>query len=250
MNRLMRFSDRTMGIFILFFIWWTLKYFLYRGNVYFPYPQEAISRLFDLLVSGEIFADIKSTFTKLFTGYAYASVFGIAIGLIIGSSKKLYMRLEIIFDFFRSIPVTTLFPLFILYFGISATTIIAMVFTSCIFVILLNVAYGISYTNKSYFNTLQLFGANKIQTFVHVSLPASLPFIFVGLRTSISFALIVEIVSEMFIGLEKGLGSRIYSAHETYSIVDAYSLILLVGIIGFSLNKMFLFLEKKLVHWH
>ncbi len=72
---------------------------------------------------------------------------------------------------------------------------------------------------------------------------------FVGFRTSLAFAPIVIIATEMFSGTQYGLGDRIYEARLLYQVSDMYAALLISGIIGFSMNKLFLILMEKNIHW-
>jgi len=76
----------------------------------------------------------------------------------------------------------------------------------------------------------------------------ALPQIFIGLRTSLSFSVIVIVATEMFIG-NYGIGRRIYDAQLTYRVSEMYSYIIYAGLLGYSLNKGFVFIEKRFIHW-
>jgi len=230
-------------------LWWLVKILFLRNVAYLPSPFETFSRIIQFFVSGEIYTDILATLTQFASGYFLAIFFGIPIGLLIGFSQKGYATFEVILDFFRSIPVTALFPLFILFFGIGTSTITAMVTAACFFVIVLNSAYGVIYVNKTYLTVIKTLGANWYQTFREVIIYEALPFLFIGLRVSVSFGLIVVVVSEMFIGRRYGLGARVYKAHETYLITDVYAITLIIGLLGYLLNKLLLLLERRMIHW-
>lgn len=238
-----------LGFSALILVWWLTKVLIFPDSIFLPSPEETFYTLFQLIANGALMADFVSTMKKFIIGYCIAILVGVPIGFFLGSFSKLYATFEVVLDFFRSIPVTTLFPLFILYFGIGQETIIAMVAAACIFVIILNTAYGVFYTKKEHVSYLKMLGSSKSQTFFNVVFPSSLPFLFVGLRTSVSFALIVVIVAEMFIGANDGLGIRVYEAYETYLIPDVYAVIFFVGMIGFVFNKIFQILEKRIIHW-
>ncbi len=238
-----------IGFIAFIVIWWLLKVLIFKHSIFLSTPQETFVRLYELLVKGSLLKDFNGTMTKFISGFGLAVLIGVPTGYLLGINKKLYLASELVLDFFRSIPVTTLFPLFILFYGIGSEAIIAMITVACVFVIILNTAYGVFYVKESYISYLKTIGASKIQIFRHVIFHSSLPFLFVGLRTSVSFALIVVIVAEMFIGSNTGLGRRVYEAHETYLVPDVYAIILFVGIIGFVLNKIFLMLEKRIIHW-
>ena len=237
------------GILLFLGLWLLLKVLFFAQNQYLPYPHEAIWRMLQLLASGDLLPDFQSTAQTFLTGFGLAIAFGVPIGLWLGYSKRTYATFEVMLDFFRSIPVTALFPIFILFFGISLKTITAMVTVACLFVIILNSAYGVLYVNKTYLKVAKSLGATRWQTFSEVIFFEALPFLLVGLRVAVSFGLIVVVVSEMFIGTRFGLGSRVYIAHETYLITDVYALTILIGIIGYGLNQALLYFEKKTIHW-
>ena len=92
-------------------------------------------------------------------------------------------------------------------------------------------------------------GANRWQIFKDVLVFESLPQTFIGLRSGISIALVIVIVAEMFIGTEQGLGKRIIDAQQILNVQDMYASILLTGLLGYSLNMLFLTVEKRLIHW-
>ena len=83
----------------------------------------------------------------------------------------------------------------------------------------------------------------------YVLLLESLPQTFIGLRSGISIALVIVIVSEMFIGSQQGLGKRIIDAQQILNVRDMYASILITGSLGYLLNMLFLGLEKRLIHW-
>ena len=53
----------------------------------------------------------------------------------------------------------------------------------------------------------------------------------------------------MFIGTSVGLGHRIINAQLVYETSEMYSAIIMAGLLGFFLNKMFMILERRFVHW-
>jgi len=79
--------------------------------------------------------------------------------------------------------------------------------------------------------------------------PDALPGIMIGFRTGISLALIVVIVSEMFLGTKQGLGQVIYNSSLLYETPKMYAAIFYTGAIGYGLNKFFVVFERKVVHW-
>ncbi|MBF0555212.1 MAG: ABC transporter permease [Nitrospirae bacterium] len=202
-----------------------------------------------MIYSGDIKPDIEATTYRWAVGYALGTLVGVPIGIAFGLSKRLYESMEFLLDFFRSLPVTAIFPLFLLAFGIGNNSKIAMVFSAVIFVIILNSAYGIQHATKTRIRMAKSFGASNWQVFRMIVFFEALPGTLVGLRVALSLSLVVVIVSEMFIGTNLGIGQRIFDSYSTNSVSDLYALILFIGIIGYFLNKMFVFFEQKVVFW-
>jgi NitT/TauT family transport system permease protein len=215
----------------------------------FPSPGKTFAVFIRFFSSGNIFHDIGDTMMRMMSGYFIAVVLGVITGLVIGLVRPVYESCEGIIDFFRSIPVTTLYPVFVLMFGIGHISKIAMVFWGSFFVIVLNTAYGVIQSNKVRREVAKLYEANKFQIFKWITFYDALPQTLIGMRVAISFALIVEILCEMFMGSEFGIGQRITESFTTYAIPELYALILLAGILGFVFNRIFVFFENKLVPW-
>jgi len=152
-------------------------------------------------------------------------------------------------DFFRSLPVTALFPLFLLTFGIGDRSKIAMACAATVFVVLLNSAYGVLHATDARTKMARAFGASSLQVFLRIVCPEALPQVFVGMRTALSLSLIVVVVSEMFIGTRYGLGQRLFDAYAKNTVVDLYAVVLFLGLLGLASNTLFVFLERRLVFW-
>lgn len=214
-----------------------------------PPPGPTLSLLARLLISGNILADLTMTLLRMGAGLALAVIIGVTFGLAMGTYRPIYYSSVTVVDFFRSVPITALYPLFVLLLGISHASKIGMVFTASVFVIALNSAYGVLRANPVRRQMARLHGASGLQLFRWVVFYDALPYTLVGLRIAISYALIVEVLCEMFMGSELGLGQRIMEAYTTYAIDEMYALILLTGLCGFTFNRLFVLLEKVVVPW-
>jgi NitT/TauT family transport system permease protein len=167
----------------------------------------------------------------------------------IGNSLTLYRASFPTMDFLRSLPVTALFPLFLLLFGIGEASKVAMAFTATVFVVALNSTSGAAQASRTRLRTAAVFGATPWQRFRYVVVWEALPQTLVGMRTALSLALIVVIISEMFIGTQTGIGQRIYNAYAFNITADLYALLIVTGLLGFVMNRLFLYFEKRLVFW-
>lgn len=214
-----------------------------------PSAGETFGALVRLLVSGDVWPDLGWTTLRVGSGFALAAIVGIVLGLIIGVYRGIYDIMITPIDFFRSIPVTIMYPVFVLVLGISHASKIGMVFFASVFVVALNTAYGVVNADPMRAQMARLFGASGSQVVRWVTFFEALPQTMIGLRISLSLSLVVEVLCEMFMGSEYGLGQRVSDAFTTYSVAQMYALILLVGGFGFVLNRGFVWIEYRLVPW-
>lgn len=214
-----------------------------------PSVGKVFRALFNLIITGSVFPDFGMTVLRMGAGLGLASIVGVSLGLAMGTFRPLYHATIPAVDFFRSVPVTTLYPLFVLGLGVSHASKIGMVFTAAVFVIALNSAYGVFQANKIRAQMAQLYGASPLQVFRWVVFFDALPQTMIGLRIAISYALIVEILCEMFMGSQLGLGQRVIEAFTTYAIDQLLALVLFTGTFGFLLNRLFVLIERKVVPW-
>ena len=238
-----------LSVFALIIIWSLLSVSGLINKLFLPTPLEVAGKLIDLIATGEVFPDILATLYRTLIGFLAGSMLGISIGLVMGYYKKVYDSLEFIVDFFRSIPATALFPLFLLFFGIGdEAKIVVVVFASSLIVIV-NTMYGVRNRSQIRSNFAKTIRLSNLNLFKKVILPDSMPHIFAGLRIAISISLVLAVVTEMFIGTSFGLGRRIVDAQLVYRVPEMYAAIILTGIIGYLINWIVLFVEKRKIHW-
>jgi len=238
-----------LGPILVICIWVLVSLFKLVSPLFLPPFFETINTLLILLRHGNVFLDIWATAYRTLIGFIIAGVLGVPLGLMVGNYLKLYKTFEVVIDFFRSLPGTALFPLFLLIFGIGDWSKIATAVFVSLWIILINSAYGVLYSSKLRQRVGLTLGANRFQIFRDIVVMDALPQVFVGLRTALSISLVVVVVSEMFIGSKFGLGQKIFDAYLTYEANKLYAILLITGLLGFALNKIFVALEKKMVHW-
>jgi len=238
-----------LGIFVIILIWYVLAIYHFPSPTILPPPGKVFAVLGTLFASGDIFKDLYRTLSIWFLGFFLGLFVGIPIGILMGYSKKIYESLELIIDFFRSLPSLVLYPLFVVFFGLGNIPKVLLVIFVSSFYTLINTIYGVKYSRETYLIIGKLFKANKIQIFSKIIFPAALPDIFAGIRVSISIALIVTVGSEMILGSDAGLGKRILDRSMVYNMSEMYALIIIIGLLGWLSNKLLLILEERLVHW-
>ena len=237
------------GVIFILVLW----QILYVAGVFdrslFPSPIKTFGAIFNTIYTGDIFPDIAATLIRAMIGLLLATIMGVIAGLLLGVWKSAYTAFSFVLDFFRSTPVTTLYPVFVLIFGIKHLSKVAMVTWGCFFVIALNSAYGAMQAGQIRTQMAKLYGASRFQVFRWIVFYGALPQTMIGLRVSLSYALIIEVLCEMFMGSQYGLGQLVTEAYTTYAIERLYGIILIVGLLGYLLNQAFVVAEERLGRW-
>jgi NitT/TauT family transport system permease protein len=234
---------------LLFGLWYLAGLLGILNTRLIPTPADTLATTWLALTEGTMLYDLMRTLTRVLISFALAAAFGVPIGVIVGANERVYRSIEFLIDFFRSMPATAMFPLFMLIFGLDDRGKIALAAFSAFLIIVFNVAYGVLNARKTRILAARSMGAGRARIFVDVIFLETLPQTFVGLRAGVSLALVVIVVAEMFIGGMDGVGHRIMDDQMSYNLKDMYGALLLSGALGYGLNYAFLLIEKYFVHW-
>lgn len=237
------------GPLCLILAWYLVSHARLVEPLLLPHPGVVFRRMGYLITSGNINPDLAATLQRWLAGYGLGCLAGIPTGLVIGASAWRFRAVFSLVDFFRSIPVTALFPLFLLLFGIGESSKIAMAFVGTVVVVLLNSAYGVLQATKTRVRAARVFGASGWQVFRHVLFFEALPQTVIGMRTAISLALIATVLSEMFIGTRHGLGQRVFDAYTVNLTDELYAVVLFTGALGYVTNFVFGKFERVVLFW-
>ena len=238
-----------IGIAAMLTLWWAGASAGLVNPILLPSPAAAARALYAGLADGELGHDIAVTFGRTLVAFVIAAAIAIPLGIALGADAEVYRSMEFVVDFFRSTPVSAMFPLFLVLFGVGDRTKIAIAVFGASLVILFNVAYGVMNSRRTRVLAARIMGASRLRTLWDVYFWESLPQTFVGLRNGISIALVVIIVAEMFIGSNDGLGYLLVQSQMTFDMPTLYASIFCAGALGYGLNWLFLALERRYVHW-
>jgi NitT/TauT family transport system permease protein len=238
-----------IGVAGLFAIWSVATSRQWVDPVLLPSPASTFKALWTGMQGGPLGFDFVKTVYRTAAATLIASVIAIPLGILLGSSEKVYRSLEFVIDFFRSTPASAMFPLFLVLFGVGDETKISVAAFGAILVILFNVAYGVMNARKTRLLAAKVMGASRLRVLFDVMLLESMPQTFVGLRNGVSLALVIIVVAEMFIGSQDGLGHSVFEAQQLFDMPRMYAAIFAAGALGYGLNLMFLVIERRFVHW-
>ncbi|HEX5039117.1 MAG TPA: ABC transporter permease subunit [Candidatus Limnocylindria bacterium] len=186
--------------------------------------------------------------SRLLAGWAIAGVLGIAAGIAIGRYGVLRDGAAPAVAFLRSIPPPAVLPVVLVLLGAGDGMRIALIAFGVVWPILLNTADGVASVDPVQRDTARAYRLTAIDTVTRVVLPAAAPRILAGLRVSLSIAVILMVISELYAALN-GIGFELIQAQRTFRSLDVWAIILLLGIIGFALNAVLSVVETRVLPW-
>lgn len=217
-------------------------------NVILASPSETFAALLKAIERRTIFEDIASSMFRVLSGFTLGLLLAIPVGFLMGWYKTFSGLVEPWIQFFRTIPPIAMIPLVIVALGVGESAKIVVIFFASFLVIVISIYQGVRNVDVTMIKAARVLGANDRDIFLKVVVPASTPYILVGVRLGLAASLTTLIAAELT-GAQIGLGEMIQSA-SLYFKMDVVILgIVTIGIIGFTLDKIVLLLERKLTGW-
>jgi NitT/TauT family transport system permease protein len=211
-------------------------------------PTEITRGLVEVVANGTIWQHVQTTLTEMAVGYAIGAITGVILGFLFGRIKLLGDIFNPYITLFNGIPKVALAPVFVIWFGIGIMSKIAIILTMVFFVVFINTFAGLRSVNEDYVNIVRIMGASAWQVAREVFLPATLPYILVGLRAGIPFSVIGAVVGE-FIASTKGLGYFINYHQDTYDTNGIFVGVTILALLVVALDWLLSLVERRLLKW-
>ncbi len=209
-----------------------------------PPPAPVFRNFWVLLTTSSIWPDLFVTVREWVTAFLIAAVSGCSLGYIISRSGYAVKVFDPLLAGLYSIPAILLFPLYLLFFGLGPGSKIAIGTTIAFFPIVLNTIAGLAYVDKAYITAAKSMGANNLQMFWSVMMPAAFPIVLTGLRLGCIIAFLAILGGETISSLA-GLGHRIVSLAENMESAQMFGNILFAIAMAFIINGVVSFVEAR-----
>jgi ABC-type nitrate/sulfonate/bicarbonate transport system permease component len=216
---------------------------------YFPPLTDILRAFSDTWLFERVGSDVVPSLVRLGLGYGIACVVGVAAGLALGLSPPLRRAADPVVQFLRAIPPPALLPFGILVMGVGTSMKVFIIAFVCVWPVLLNTIDGVGGVDPTLRETSRVYGVPRRDAILRVMLPAASPQIAAGMRTSLSLALILMVISEM-VASTNGIGYFVLQSQRSFAITEMWSGILLLGILGYALNAVFVLVERRVLRWH
>ena len=214
----------------------------------FPAPASIVIAIINLALLGVLWGDIQASVIRVTMGFLIASVISMAVAVILARSDRLTAYVMPIVDLLRPISVIAWIPLAILWFGIGDKPAWFIIFLGAFFPIFTNTYVGMRSVETIHLQVAECLGAGRWLFIREVLIPSALPFILTGMRIGLGVGWMCVIAAEM-IASTSGLGYMIQLARVLIETERVIGGMVVIGIIGFTMNYLMLQLERKLMPW-
>ena len=228
-------------------LWWVWS--AGSSSLYFPPLHAIVARLYDLWIVGDAKGQLVSSLENFGLGYAIAGVAGVGIGALLWSLRWLKEPVSPFLYFLYVLPAPVLIPAVMAIFGIGVAMKVVIIAFAAVWPTLLNTLDGMLGVDPVKLDTARALGIPGPRVVRSVVLPAALPQIVAGLRNSLQVSVILMVVSEM-VASTSGIGFFILNAQQSFAIVDMWTGIIVLALIGSALNLLFVAIESRVLHWH
>jgi len=215
---------------------------------YFPAPLRTFEALYDSIVAGSLWGPFAATALRMFEGWFVASLLGVFLGALVGSSRTAREFLQPTLEFLRPFPASAVIPAAILIFGLSNSMAVWVIAFGSVWPVLLGTLHGFSAIEPRLKEVSLALEMPPSAYLRKIALPNALPDIFTGVRISLAIALILAVVVEMQ-SAQPGLGQNILLAQRMYRSPELYAGIVVLGLFGFVASWVLDRAERRLLVW-
>lgn len=222
-------------------LWWIVALF---NSELMPTPLQAlianwdyISNPFyqrgpgDLGIGWLLIASIR----RVLLGFGLGALVAIPLGFLIGMSKKAMMALNPIIQIFKPVSPLAWLPIALAIFNLADPSAIFVIFITSLWPTIINTALGVSSVSKDYLDVAQVLEMPRWRQITKIIWPASLPYIFTGLRISLGIAWLVIVAVEMLTG-GIGIGFFVWDEWSRLNLSSVFLAIFVIGLTGLILD--------------
>ncbi len=214
-----------------------------------PAASDAISEMFRLFATSEMWAATADTMIMALGGLILAAVFGIALGVGIGVSPLAMHATRVPLEFLKPIPPIVILPIVVLVLGPTSSMGLFLVFFGCFITISMQTSAGVFDTDPVTRDTGRSYGMNSVEVLRRIMLPSALPYIGTAIRLAAPTSLIVAVVAGL-LGGGPGLGQSLLLAQLSGDQERLFAYVLILGILGLIVQGLSQWGERRLLHWH
>lgn len=234
-------------------LWWVIA--LFRHEL-MPTPPEALAKNWDYILNpfyrrgpGDLGIGwlLLASLRRVGLGFALGAVVAIPLGFLIGMSKAALLALNPLIQIFRPVSPLVWLPIALAIFNAAEPSAVFVIFITSLWSTITNTALGVSSVSKDYLEVAQVLEMPRSRQILKIILPASLPYIFTGLRISLGIAWLVIVAVEMLTG-GIGIGFFVWDEWNRLNLSSVFLAVVVIGLTGLVLDSALARLQAWVTH--
>jgi sulfonate transport system permease protein len=229
-------------------IWQIVANLRLVSPVFLPGPDRAWAALVHGFASGDLWDKMLGTLGHMAGGWFVASIAGIALGAMIGSSRTMRSYVAPSLELLRPLPVSAVIPVAIATLGLTQSMALSVIAFGAIWPMLLATIHGFAAVEPRLYEVARSLHLSRRAVIFKIALPSASPDILSGMRLSLTVALILSVVCEILAGLD-GLGHWVLLSARSFRSADLFAGVILLGAIGYVTALAMSIVEQRLLKW-
>jgi NitT/TauT family transport system permease protein len=247
MNTQFRRRIASAALIIGFFVLWEVICLGFGiKDIVLPRPTQIIYTLVTRFPA--IWPHAVQTLYETLVAFAFGIVLGVALGVMVGSSRLAYDVTYPLLIGFSSIPKVAVVPIFVLWFGAGTVPAILTAVTLAFFPIVVNVATGLATTEPELEDVMKAMKATKLDILFNVGLPRTMPYFFASLKVAVTQAFVGTVIAET-VASNRGIGNLMMIASSSFDVPLVFAGLLILGALGVGLYVIFSLIEDRVTGW-
>jgi ABC-type nitrate/sulfonate/bicarbonate transport system permease component len=190
-----------------------------------------------------------TTLTEIVLGYLAAVLLGVLLAAVVSTSRIAERAVYPWLVISQTVPIPAIAPIFVVWTGFDIRPKLMVIALVSFFPIVVNMIDGLKSTDPELLNLLRTLGAGRWRRFRVAQLPASLPFLFSGLKVAAVFSVIGAVFGE-WVGSSSGLGYLILTYNQQTATADMFATVVALSLLGVGLFSLVSVLERLLLPWY
>lgn len=172
---------------------------------------------------------------RVLTGFLLGAAVAIPLGFLVGMSREAMLMLNPLIQIFKPVSPLAWLPIALAIFNLAEPSAIFVIFITSLWPTIINTALGVSSVQKDYLDVARVLEMPRLRQITKIIWPASLPYIFTGLRISLGIAWLVIVAVEMLTG-GLGIGFFVWDQWNRLNLSSVFLAVIVIGVTGLILD--------------
>jgi nitrate/nitrite transport system permease protein len=234
-------------------LWWIIAL---ANHELMPTPPEALIANLDYILNpfyrrgpGNLGIGwlLLASLRRVLIGFLLGVLVAIPVGFLIGMSPRAFRMLNPIIQIFKPVSPLAWLPISLAIFNLADPSAIFVIFITSLWATILNTAQGVANVPKDYLDVARVLEMPSWRRITKIIWPASLPYIFTGMRISLGVAWLVIVAVEMLTG-GIGIGFFVWDEWSRLNLSSVFLAVLVIGLTGLVLDYAMVKIESLVTH--